>query len=221
LARFIPEEAARHAMNVRASWIAFAGTSALRYGSNTVPKIRPIKPQEESMRVDRLLCNAAALLAMACFSLPAAAQVAKAVLKDASGKVVGDVNLVQTSNGVLIRLTVKGMPAGEHAFHVHAVGKCEPPFTTAGDHLNPGSKKHGLEAADGAHAGDMPNLHIPSSGDLNVEVVNTMITLAKGQPNSVFDADGSAVLIHAKADDYKSDPAGNAGDRVACGVITQ
>jgi superoxide dismutase, Cu-Zn family len=132
-----------------------------------------------------------------------------------------ETSILQTSNGVLIRLTVKGMPAGEHAFHVHAVGKCEPPFTTAGDHLNPGSKKHGLEAADGAHAGDMPNLHIPSSGDLNVEVVNTMITLAKGQPNSVFDADGSAVVIHAKADDYKSDPAGNAGDRVACGVITQ
>jgi len=173
------------------------------------------------MRVDRLPCTVVALLAMACLSLPAAAQVAKAALKDASGKAVGDINLVQTSNGVLIRLSVKGLPAGEHAFHVHAVGKCEPPFTTAGDHFNPGSKKHGLEAAAGAHAGDMPNLHIPSSGDLSVEVVNTMITLAKGQPNSVFDADGSAVVIHAKADDYKSDPAGNAGDRIACGVITE
>jgi Cu/Zn superoxide dismutase len=116
-------------------------------------KICPIKTQEEAMTVDRLRCTVAALLAMACLSLPAAAQVAKAVLKDASGKAVGDVNLIQTSNGVLIRLTVKGLPAGEHAFHVHAVGKCEPPFTTAGDHLNPGSKKHGLEAADGAHAG--------------------------------------------------------------------
>lgn len=173
------------------------------------------------MRVDRLLCTAAALLAMACLSLPAAAQVAKAVLKDTSGKDVGDVNLVQTSNGVLIRLSVKGLPTGEHAFHVHEVGKCEPPFTTAGGHFNPGSKKHGLEAADGAHAGDMPNIHIPSSGDLSVEVVNTMITLAKGQPNSVFDADGSAVEIHAESDDYKSNPTGYAGDRIACGVITE
>jgi superoxide dismutase, Cu-Zn family len=110
---------------------------------------------------------------------------------------------------------------GEHAFHIHAVGKCEPPFTTAGDHFNPGGKKHGLEAADGSHAGDMPNLHVPSNGDLSVEVVNPTMTLAKGRPNSVFDADGSSIVIHAKADDYKSDPAGNAGDRVACGVITE
>jgi superoxide dismutase, Cu-Zn family len=115
--------------------------------------------------------------------------------------------------------------SGERAIdaivHVHAVGKCEPPFTTAGPHFNPGSKKHGLEAADGAHAGDMPNLHIPSSGDVNVEVLNSMITLAKGHPNSVLDSDGSAVVIHAKADDYKTDPAGDAGDRIACGVITE
>jgi Cu-Zn family superoxide dismutase len=172
------------------------------------------------MRIDRRPCIAAVLLA-ACLSFPAVAQVAQAELKDASGKTVGEVNLLQTVNGVLIRLSVKGLPAGEHAFHVHSVGKCEPPFTTAGDHFNPASKKHGLEAANGAHAGDMPNLHIPSSGDLSVEAVNTMITLAKGHPNSVFDADGSAVVIHAMPDDYKSDPAGNAGDRIACGVITQ
>jgi Cu-Zn family superoxide dismutase len=136
-------------------------------------------------------------------------------------KEFGEINFVQTNNGVLIRLEVKGLPAGERAFHVHAVGKCEPPFTTAGDHFNPGGKKHGLEAADGAHAGDMPNLHIPPSGNLSVEAMNTTITLAKGRPNSVFDADGSAVVIHSKADDYKSDPAGNAGDRIACGVITE
>ena len=173
------------------------------------------------MRLDRLCCVAATLLATPCVPSSAAAQVAKATLADANGKTVGDVNLIQTNEGVLMRLSVQGSPAGEHAFHVHAVGKCEPPFTTAGPHFNPGSKKHGLEAADGAHAGDMPNLHIPSSGDLSVEVLNGMITLAKGRPNSVFDTDGSAVVIHAKADDYKTDPAGDAGDRIACGVITE
>lgn len=173
------------------------------------------------MRVDRLLCAAAVLLGLAYSSFSAAAQVAKAELKDASGKSVGEANFVQTNNGVLIRLEVKGLPAGEHAFHVHALGKCEPPFITAGDHFNPGAKKHGLEATDGAHAGDMPNLHIPATGNLSVEAMNTTITLAKGRPNSVFDADGSAVVIHAKSDDYKSDPAGNAGDRIACGVITE
>ena len=71
------------------------------------------------------------------------------------------------------------------------------------------------------HAGDMPNLHVPQSGDLMVEVLNTAITLEKGKPNSVFDADGSALVIHAKADDYRSDPAGNAGDRIACGVVQE
>ena len=173
------------------------------------------------MRVDRLPLAAATLFTMTCLALPAAAQVAKATLKDTTGKDVGTVNLVQTSSGVLIKLSLKGMPAGEKAFHIHAVGKCEPPFTSAGGHFNPASKKHGLAAADGHHAGDMPNLFIPASGDLTVEVLNTAITLAKGQPNSVFDADGSAIVIHANADDYKTDATGNAGDRIVCGIITE
>ena len=158
-----------------------------------------------------LLCTA--------LTLPAAAQSASAPLKDAAGKEVGSVNLTQTPTGVLINVSVKGLPAGEHAFHVHAVGKCEPPFTSAGGHFNPGTKKHGLLAADGHHAGDMPNLHIPQSGDLTVEIMNADITLEKGKPNSVFDADGSAVVIHAASDDYKTDPTGEAGGRIACGVI--
>lgn len=163
-----------------------------------------------------------AALGVACVaSLSAHAQTAKATLKDAGGKDVGTVDLVQTPHGVLLKLSLKGIAAGEHAFHVHAVGKCEPPFTTAGGHFNPGSKKHGMEAAEGAHAGDMPNLHVPASGELVIEVANPAISLVKGQPNSVFDADGSAIVIHAKADDYKSDPAGNAGDRIACGVIVE
>lgn len=90
---------------------------------------------------------------------------------------------------------MKGLPPGEHAFHVHAVGQCTAPFTSAGGHFNPGNKKHGLIAAEGAHAGDVPNLHIPSSGELIVEVVNAAITLEKDKPNSVFDTDGSAVII--------------------------
>ena len=165
------------------------------------------------------LTVSAMLLALAAAS--AAAQSAKATLKSADGKEVGTAALTETPAGVLIRVTVNGLPPGERAFHIHGVGKCEPPFTTAGGHFNPGSKKHGMEAADGAHAGDMPNLHVPASGDLLIEVANPAISLVKGQPNSVFDADGSAIVIHAKADDYKSDPAGNAGDRIACGVIVQ
>jgi len=183
------------------------------------------------MNLCRLVTAGAASAAMLFMSSPLSspllaqsapqAALAKAVLKDKSGKEVGEANLTQVKLGVLIRLSVKGVEPGEHAFHVHAVGKCEPPFTSAGGHFNPASHKHGLEAAEGAHAGDMPNLHIPQSGELKTEVLNTMVTLVKGQPNSLFDADGSALVIHAKADDNKTDPAGDAGDRIACGVVTE
>ncbi|HWM46751.1 MAG TPA: superoxide dismutase family protein [Xanthobacteraceae bacterium] len=160
-----------------------------------------------------------AAVILAAAALPAAAQTATAPLKDANGKDVGTVTLTQAPDGVLLKLSATGLPAGEHAFHVHAVGKCEPPFTSAGGHFNPGSRKHGLLAAEGHHAGDMPNLFVPASGSLTVEVMNDAITLEKGKPNSVFDADGSAVIIHAGKDDYKTDPTGDAGGRIACGVI--
>lgn len=164
------------------------------------------------------LLAAAALLSTVAV-LPASAEnLANAQLKDASGKAVGDVDLVQTKDGVLIKLQLKGIPAGEHAFHIHAVGKCEAPFNSAGPHFNPTNRKHGMMSGEG-HAGDMPNLHVPQSGELSVEVLNTAVTLDRGKPNSLFDADGSSLIIHAKADDYKTDPAGNSGDRIVCGVI--
>jgi Cu-Zn family superoxide dismutase len=174
------------------------------------------------MRVLKILgtASAAALLA-AGLALPAAAtETAKAPLKDKSGKDVGSVELMQTQAGVLLKLAVKGLPAGEHAFHIHAAGKCEPPFESAGPHFNPTHQKHGMMSGEG-HAGDMPNLHIPQNGTLEVEVVNAAIALDKGKPNSVFQPAGTAIVIHSGKDDYKSDPAGNAGDRIACGVITE
>lgn len=161
----------------------------------------------------------AAVSFLALISLPAVAQTAKAALKSADGKDAGSAELTQTPSGVLIKLSVKGLPAGEHAFHVHGVGKCEPPFTSAGGHFNPGGKKHGILAAEGHHAGDMPNLHIPSSGALAIELVNAAITLDKGKPNSVFQPNGTALIIHAGKDDYKTDPTGDAGGRIACGII--
>ena len=168
---------------------------------------------------NRLLAFSFGFLLAGALGLPAQAQTAKADLKNADGQNVGTATLAQTPHGVLLTIAVKGVPPGEHAFHVHAVGKCEPPFNSAGGHFNPDNKKHGHEAAEGSHAGDMPNLHVPQNGELTIEILNTAITLDKGKPNSVFKPDGTAIVIHAGKDDYKSDPAGNAGGRLACGVI--
>jgi superoxide dismutase, Cu-Zn family len=148
-----------------------------------------------------------------------AADKASAVLKDASGKEVGKAELTDTPSGVLIRLDLTDIRPGDHAFHVHEVGKCDgPDFKSAGSHFNPDETKHGLMNDQGPHAGDMPNLHVPESGKLVVEELNESVSL-DGE-RALLDEDGSALVIHAKADDYQTDPAGNAGDRIACGVVT-
>jgi Cu-Zn family superoxide dismutase len=143
---------------------------------------------------------------------------ASAVLKDASGKEVGSATFTSTPSGVLINLDVTALPAGDHAFHIHAVGKCEPPkFESAGPHFNPDQTKHGLMNPQGPHAGDMPNLHVGEDGKVKIEVLNPGVSLSTEM--ALLDEDGAAIVVHAGADDYQTDPAGNAGDRIACGVI--
>jgi Cu-Zn family superoxide dismutase len=168
----------------------------------------------------RHICLAASLAGALLLAQPAlAVDKAGAVLKDANGNEVGKVTLTSTPSGLLISVDLTAVPPGEHAFHIHAVGKCDPPdFKSAGPHFNPDETKHGLMNPEGRHAGDMPNLHVPADGKLQVEVLNPTVTLSA--ESALLDADGAAIVIHASADDYKTDPAGNAGDRIACGVVT-
>lgn len=148
-----------------------------------------------------------------------AADSAKATVKDAKGNTVGTVTFTETPTGVMFKAVFKGLPPGTHGLHFHETGKCEPPFRTAGGHFNPGQAKHGLLNDDGPHAGDMPNIHVPASGELTIEVWNPMVTLQAEAEESLLDKDGTALIVHSGADDYKSDPHGNAGDRIACGVV--
>jgi len=135
-------------------------------------------------------------------------------MKTASGASAGQVTVVETPQGLLIHAKLSGLPPGEHALHIHGVGKCEPPFTSAGGHYNPADKKHGFENPAGMHAGDLPNVEVAANGTAEVDVFAPGLKLSE-----LRDADGAAFVIHAGPDDYESDPAGNAGDRIACGVI--
>ena len=157
---------------------------------------------------------------LAAGNVSAQAQTASAQLKNASGQVVGTATFTQQAGGVKIAAQVKGLAAGKHGIHIHAVGKCDAPdFTTAGGHFNPDSKQHGTQNPAGSHAGDLPNLVVGADGSGSIETVDTRITLAAGAANSVFDTDGSALVIHASEDDEKTDPTGNSGARIACGAL--
>jgi len=146
----------------------------------------------------------------------ASSMTAVANLQTAEGKPAGTATATPGEGTMLLSLRVEGLPPGEHGVHVHMVGKCEAPkFQSAGSHWNPGNKQHGLENPQGQHAGDMPNLTVGEDGRGTLSY-----TLKGATIDGLLDGDGSAMVVHAKADDQKTDPSGDSGDRIACGVFS-
>ncbi|MBX6366068.1 MAG: superoxide dismutase family protein [Gemmatimonadetes bacterium] len=165
---------------------------------------------------------AVALALAACStapSLPVPRGAARADFVDPAGKKLGMAVLVPDDEGVRIRMDLAHLPPGTHGFHIHTTGRCDPPqFQTAGGHFNPTGKQHGSMNPQGKHLGDLPNLDVPANGRVKLAVLASGVRLEGGEA-ALLDADGAALVIHANPDDYKTDPAGNAGTRIACAVI--
>jgi superoxide dismutase, Cu-Zn family len=185
------------------------------------------------MQVRRVLALGAALFAV--LARPSAAQsgydtggletghiaVRHVTFIDTTGEEIGTVTLMQTGRGLLVQADLSMLPPGEHAFHFHEVGACEwPSFESAGGHFAGKRSAHGFLARHGPHAGDLPNVYVPGNGVLKVEEYNPNVSFTSGTA-PLLDRDGSALVIHAQPDDYHSQPSGDAGNRIACAVISQ
>lgn len=171
-------------------------------------------------RVAPVCFVAAACLGVTAWAAAASGERANVAIKDAAGKSLGNIVVTDTTGGALLQVKLTGLPPGLHGFHIHETGKCEGDFSSAGGILNPLGAKHGFTNEEGPMAGDLPNLIVPASGELEIELITPLVSLSPGD-EGVFDADGASIVIFEKGDNYTSDPEGDAGARIACGVIAK
>lgn len=148
------------------------------------------------------------------------APTARAQLADTSGRTMGEANLREGTNGVHVQVRLENAPIGLRAIHVHETGRCRPTFEAAGAHWNPNGRQHGFLSAEGPHLGDLPNIHVAENGRGQAEFFLQGARLS-GDGRGLLDGDGSALVVHERADDHRTNPSGNSGDRVLCGVIVR
>ena len=210
-----------------------SGDNAVPMGNKTSPAAFAVEPLLSGVPFVMKIAAVAMALPLALLSSACAASstsvgargsanapMAHAKLLAGDGTARGEATVTEAADGLHVVVKGQGLTPGMHAVHIHTTGSCTPPdFTSAGGHWNPTGHKHGKDNPEGMHMGDMPNMIAGADGSGEMEYVIPGGTLKNGA-TPLFDADGAAVVIHAQADDNKSDPAGNAGGRVACGVLS-
>lgn len=167
----------------------------------------------------KFLSKGLVLLVVGIHSVSAQVDPVAIIIRNAKGEQVGNATLSEVPNGVRIQMELNNLPPGPKAFHIHEKGLCTPPdFKSAGSHFAPDRKVHGFKSKGGPHAGDMENVMVKDDGTAQIDIINPMVTIRAGK-NSIVSAEGTSLVIHAQKDDYRTQPAGNAGDRIACGEI--